>query len=304
MKEVTHKLRQRFCKNFEIPINLFHEPYFSERLQLFNDQFKTVSLWDLYIKETGQFENDENYFAYYNQFKEYVIDHIKNKIEYAEFLNADMRKYSIPNYPFGRNSVFKETNIGKTLVSIDLTKANFSAMRYFNQALIDGKGTYEDFIAQFTEMEHLIKSKYVRQVIFGNLNPKRQTTIEHYMMNLLVEELLKHVDSSKIESFMCDEIVFKYDKNFDEILESLYNIAKQNDFDIHHEIYELRKIPNSDIYVKYLSNGKIDFKCVNVLFYPILLRRYSKQEIKDSDLVFFHEGYVSKFIEIPKIEVV
>jgi hypothetical protein len=43
---------------------------------------------------------------------------------------------------------------------------------------------------------------------------------------------------------------------------------------------------------------------VNHLFYPFVIRAYNKEAIKDNDLVFYHEGYLSKFIDIPKIEVV
>ena len=41
------KLRQRFCKDCDIPVNIFDEPYFSDRLKLFDFLYNSVSKWDL-----------------------------------------------------------------------------------------------------------------------------------------------------------------------------------------------------------------------------------------------------------------
>lgn len=42
------KLRQRFCKDCDIPVNIFDEPYFSDRLKLFDFLYNSVSKWDLF----------------------------------------------------------------------------------------------------------------------------------------------------------------------------------------------------------------------------------------------------------------
>ena len=36
---------------------------------------------------------------------------------------------------------------------------------------------------------------------------------------------------------------------------------------------------------------------------PFVLRKFQNQEITESDKVFYHEGMLSKFIEVPEIEV-
>ena len=35
--KLSEKTKNRFCKDYNIPINIFIEPYFSQRLILFND---------------------------------------------------------------------------------------------------------------------------------------------------------------------------------------------------------------------------------------------------------------------------
>jgi len=41
--EIEAKARERFCKNLGIPIKLYHEPYFSDRLKLFDPFYNTLS---------------------------------------------------------------------------------------------------------------------------------------------------------------------------------------------------------------------------------------------------------------------
>ena len=37
-------LKKRFCKDTNIPINLFQEPYFSERLKLYDNVFNSLRI--------------------------------------------------------------------------------------------------------------------------------------------------------------------------------------------------------------------------------------------------------------------
>jgi len=304
--EITNNLKSRFVKDYNLPIKIYQEPYFTDRLVLFDKMFNTLSKWDLFEREISIFGNEQDYFRYYNEIKDKFINNIKSKPEYVEFNTCDMNKYKIPNYQIGRKSVFKEDNIGKRLISIDLSKANYHAMRFFNKNLVDYTNNYYDFISQFTDLQHIIESKYIRQVIFGNCNPSRQVTIEKYMMNFVMEILLKYMDIKYIQTFTDDEIVFEYFDGIQlqEIYDELYNLEEEKEFKLHFEDYTLAKIPNTEYYVKHLDTGKIEFKCVNNLFYPFIIRAYNNELIQENDLVFYHEGYLSKFIEIPKIKIV
>ena len=37
--EITKNLKERFCKDCNIPIKIFDEPYFTERLELYDEHF-------------------------------------------------------------------------------------------------------------------------------------------------------------------------------------------------------------------------------------------------------------------------
>lgn len=45
------------------------------------------------------------------------------------------------------------------------------------------------------------------------------------------------------------------------------------------------------------------FMCLDNYMLPFVIRNFLGEEITDSDKVFYHEGLLAKFIEVPKIKV-
>ena len=76
-----------------------------------------------------------------------------------------------------------------------------------------GCENYKELVSKFTEIKPFIESKQIRQVIFGHLNPKRQQTIQKYMMNLVVEILDKNgFDKCRFLSASSDEVILSFKK--------------------------------------------------------------------------------------------
>ena len=72
------------------------------------------------------------------------------------------------------------------------------------------------------------------------------------------------------------------------------------------ELFILHKIDNIDGYYKeiFKKNGEkdIEFKCLDNYMLPFVARSFLGEEITDSDKIFYHEGLLAQFIEIPKIK--
>jgi hypothetical protein len=67
----------------------------------------------------------------------------------------------------------------------------------------------------------------------------------------------------------------------------------------------LRYIPNSDGYIRRFVNKEgYDFKCIDIILMPFILRAYAGEEVQEEDMVFRYEGRLAKLLEVPKIEVV
>lgn len=296
-----------------IPIKIFHEPYFESRLKLYDSQYGSIKKYKAFLELLNNFKSEQDYFEYYNKLKDDIINYLGSREGIKEFKEKNMNKYSIVNTGFPKKDIYKESFDGKIFLSIDMVKANFTALKHFDKTIVGGAETYEEFISMFTEYDYFKNSKYLRQVAFGNHNPKRQTTYEKYLMDNVLTGLLTVVPREDVVFFSNDEIVveikeklnYKYIK---EIRYLVWDIEKKLGIKLRQKLFILRKIPGTQGYIKkFIGNGndkRDEFKCLDALTMPFVLRAYLNEEIQEEDKVFFHEGKLAKLIEVPEIEVV
>lgn len=317
---ITETLKSRFCKDMNLAIKIFEEPYFANFLKLYDVQFNSIAKYNRFVSAVNQFGSEQDYFEAYNRLKDDVIEYLNSNPEMAFFAKEeDMGKFVCQNKGYPTNDIFKETNDGKFFVSIDMVKGNFTALHHYNPNIVKGCDTYEEFIRTFTDVPHFVESKYIRQVVFGNVNPKRQVTYEKYLMDLVLTKLLETgvVKPENVEFFSTDEIVISVpaemicDRIVKEVFyNSVMNVvqwAKDNNINVRGEFFELRKIPGTSGYVKKFMMGKageIDFKCLDFLTMPFVLRAYQKEEPIEMDRVFLYEGKKVMLMENIQVEVV
>lgn len=312
--EISITAKERFCKDCNIPLRLFQEPYFTDRLKLYDKFYGTLKKWDLFVKELGKYRCEQDYFGEYNRVKDNAIAFVQNTEAFQRFNAEDMNKYHVVHENLPVKDIFKASNAGKDFLSIDMKKANFSSLKHYDAAIFRGAGTWEEFIGEYTDNRHMIESKYIRQVILGNCNAKKHITYEKYLMDTVLSHIEKYdISHWKIAFFSNDEIIFDVTgmKDLKEILHSCRflesDIAKHLDIPVRVQYFQLQKIEGTDGYCKEAINTKdeveIEFKCLNNYVLPFVIRKYLGEEIVDSDRVFYHEGLLAQFIEVPQIEV-
>lgn len=225
------KLRQRFCKDCDIPINIFDEPYFSDRLRLFDFLYDSISKWDLFKSEFAKYDSAIDYFTDYSRIKDEAIEAVRNTEGFQLFSAYGVNDFSIKNKGFPSGRIYNPENNGRMFLSIDMKKANFSALHAYRNDIFGGSDTWEEFISRFTDNKHIINSKYIRQVIMGNLNPKRQTAYEKVLMDKLLTDILhaKVIGKENVAAFLADEIIFDVTdlENRREVIADIYKISGQ-----------------------------------------------------------------------------
>jgi hypothetical protein len=299
-------LKKRFCKDCNIPINIFDEPYFSERLAILDSQFNCIDKFDVFCEELECFNNEQCYFEYYNSIKDSVIRMIKENTSFSAFLEDkfdDVRliKYSID---VGNNNLYIDENNGKTFISLDMKKANFSALKHYSSSIFKETETWEDYIGLFTNSEHIKNSKYIRQVILGACNPKKQTQYEYYLMALLylhMKELLG--DDIEVFSIGTDEIIISAnnlicsDERIKEVIDSCPNnigsLIRFEKFDLHKigEYGWMKSIYND------IEDKQVVFKGLNRDVYHQIVKHFLNKPIVENDLVFYYNGTLAKFLQ-------
>ncbi len=303
--EISEKLKERFCKDCNIPLKLFKESYFTDRLQLYDNYYNTLDKWNTFTRELEKYKCEQDYFEEYNRVKDAAISDIKDSDGYKSFNEEDMNKYSVKHSNLPSKDIFKPSNGGKPFISIDMKKANFSALKHYDRSIFRNADTWEEFIGRYTENKHIINSKYIRQVILGNCNPKRHIAYEKYLMDGILDYIQKFfLPVSKCVFFSNDEIIFDISDVHKSTIKFLKSsLLKESIVPVKSEVFFLCKINGTKGYYKEVEDHIVKFKCLNDYELPFVLRKFQNQEITENDKVFYHEGLLSKFIEVPKIEI-
>jgi len=315
MKEISAKLKQRFCKDYKIPIDIFEAPYFSDRLYLLDEFYGTIGKWRQFVRELESYESEQDYFEEYNRIKDEAINFIKGTDAYKRFNEMDMNQYPVEHKNLPHTDIFKPTNDGRSLSSIDMKKANFSSLHHYDASMFGGAETWEEFIGKFTDKKHIIESKYIRQVILGNCNPKRHIAYEKYLMDMVLYDILSTVSINHIVFFSNDEIVIDVTSlGFEsqiKLRKMLVTILNGENIPLRCELFTLHKIHGTDGYVKKIIAAedleehdiRFEFKCLNSIMIPFVMRYMRNESVRDNDKVFYHEGMLAQFIETPDIRI-
>ena len=306
------KFRQRFVKDYNLPINIFDDNLFEYYIQLY-DFFP----YPRYKETIEKIENEydgcvEKWLEYCASVRDNAINGVMETEEYKNFNSMDLSQYNFTPICGERSCYTEETN-GKRFLSIDLRKANFQALKYVD---VISDVTYEQFVNRFGGDDYIANSKYLRQVIFGKMNPSRQIKIEKYLMSK-VYEVIKDVTekySFTIFSMNSDELIFaipeefynnrQEDENTRELINDIYNLVGKNiGVEIKVEYIEVRRLPivsangtKIDAYERTnLFTSQKTLKKASTTFYPQIYKLWNEMPIEDYDMVFYFENQLATF---------
>lgn len=315
--EFTSKLKERFCKDYNIPIKLFEEPYFTERIELLDPLYSTkkyLNIFENSVINNIKFNNEQDYFTEYNLVKDQAIEYIKSTEEFNQFNQMDMNNIQVDklfiNLP--KKDIFKPNNANRKFISIDMIQANFHALRYYSSHIFKDADTWEEFLSTFTDVEHIICSKYIRQVILGNCNPRRHITYEKYLMSQFLKDVIDdysglHSLFDHITFFSNDEIIFDITDIENNVIKYLLgylyfkiDIRSTKGIPLKLKMFTLHKLEDDLGYYEEIEHvdgsNSIELKCVNSYTLPFILRKLNDEKIQENDKVFIFEGHLAKFI--------
>lgn len=296
--ELTNAIKQRFVKDFKLPINLIQEPYFEYFMDLYNQDFNTYEKLGLLKSFLNTCEHQEDFFQKGTKISTQIKDFIQNTKSYELMNSVDLNKFP-QSKNLSQQNIYIVPNIDKELISIDLEKANFNSFKLFNFEEETGIKTYRELLNKFTDQEYFQQSKMFRQVIFGDLNPARQQKIQRYVIGQLCEKLLEN--GCEISSASSDEIIVKNKINTKEIEHILSTVPKEFQFFRVEKFHFSRIGEDFDFFVKYTEqkNGEIkkEFKNTPGHLFPQIYKKHLNQPLTQYDMLFYHDGYLAEFKE-------
>ena len=139
-KQVTESMKAKFCKDMNIPISIYAEPYFGERLALYNRYKPCISDYVDFLKEVEKEASFDDFLKKYNIFKDNVINDLWSKEGIYKLINEDYTK-SIREY---------KVNIRRLCLRICSTvkgyyNENKNKFDFFNFKIVDYDKELEDY---------------------------------------------------------------------------------------------------------------------------------------------------------------
>lgn len=312
MNKVDLELRGRFVKDYNLPIQVLASPYFEYFLDLYQEDYESKSKWDRLQREIEtRFEGKPGkYLDHFYITRNKIIEDIETSVEYKNFCEDKefFTKFSNPGEV--KHDLYTGEQVNKIFMSIDLKKANFQAIRFYNPKLIQEAKTYKEFIGLYDESELLAESKYTRQVIFGKLNAKRQIAIEKYLMYKISEEIKTIIpENFDLFSRQTDEIIYELPGDYisEGVEEQIISIIKEKlDLEVKVEVFTLSMLQrftkegNSIIGLsktyQYPVNKKPTLHKVPGVYFSQMYKMWKNKEIDSAyDLVLLHEGQLAHF---------
>jgi hypothetical protein len=199
-----------FVKLFDLNVPVIeHLDYYIEQMSK-TQKYKDIKHF-LSLHEESEMEIDDAYEFRKNKSEE-IIEFIKNTNAYNELCYDK----NLIDYPTTKSIEYVEDT---KYLSIDLRSANWVALKNYDPIHINELGTdYIDFLGKFNLPKVFVHSKYLRQFIFGNVNPKRLIKVQR---NLIQEMVRKYQNDLQVEGVRNDEVIFSF-KEFSDI-KDIYN---------------------------------------------------------------------------------
>lgn len=324
------KMRKRFIKDMSLPIPVAHEPYFTHGLETIDKDFHSKEKWKLFqdmgLKSFQELED----------LSTRVMSELVEKIQSTEAFKRWERESEAPEpqkprvrrrweqeatekpviqqklyKSAGGKNLYKESNCGKSFISIDLTSANFLAFRNYSKEMVLNYSSYYDLIASVTEHEYFRKSKHFRMLVFTQFHPTRQHTMWRDLIQRIISILIEGhglVEEEDISALSLDEVVFSLpgDISKEELEERVNDIREALSIEsfgdsLKIEAFHLTQLEGhvnkgEKYFIKqhlYPHKGKIDFKCIPKFFFLQVYKHYMNLPPSGKDLVFYHCGLLS-----------
>lgn len=323
-----NSLTAKVIKDYDIPIQAISNKHMEYALTEFKefDKYKDAFFFaKKYIETEGL--NPEQFDAKTHEVSDRCIQAVMNLDSYKYFSMKNLPVLDKETTPFPQYSngldIYKNQNNGKRFISIDLTHANIQSLKFadalFEPKFADQVDNFAEFLEHFGTCtnyylkQYMSNSKRMRQIIFGNLNPKRQQHMERYMVESLIKELIdwKVLKLEDFYGYTTDEIILNETPNTIVLaynkFDSIYNIATSGEIvdddniskelTVHIEDFTLEKLEPYDFWVKKDHYGDIlSIKKVPIVYYLQVLKHLNNKPVVEEDMMFLYEKLPCKFI--------
>lgn len=291
---VTREMVDFFSRFSGVPIPTTNPDYVQYYLTELKNYYN-CQLWNGFIEDVkkygfGKMKLDSLYV------RAKIIEYIKENKEFVEFCKID---YDLPKDFRTKNSVYKQNNANKYFLSIDIKSANYTNLQKNCPSI---NKSWKELVMTYTNSEFLAESKYLREIVFGELGNKKLLAtilllIKSFDDMVQLNENLK--SNLKKVVISTDEIIYEISNTFD-VTQLTYIL---DSLDKERKIYRVEKFKLIQLkpysyFVKEIDGGKVQFKSINKMWIMQCVKHYQGKELTLYDKKFTYEDFESTFDDL------
>lgn len=310
------KLAQRFVNDYSLPIPILNEGLFEYHLHLYENEYHSLSAWGKLQDLIGTRFNgkSEDFLKEFYNIRERIVTEIPKTPAFKDFNTCNMQRYEIEQFNPRCSTIYNETNVKKYFLTIDLCQGNFQALNFVNKEILLNSDTYEEFISKFTDLYYIKESKYFRQVIFGQMNPKRHITVEKYIIRLvydLIQEKFPMLGELVVAN--ADELIFETTSPFLNTDNIISMVKEEIGINVHCDAFLLNGFnffSNTEnhkrctFYTKTNCENKMKLMCVPLPYHSIIYKIVNGMTLEKNDYHFNYENIDCIFNDTFHVEII
>lgn len=297
-KKELRNLRRKFCQDFDIPIAVMDDPYYTYFYELYRKELKLDELQRIFDQAIVKHPTSQSLRDSWFNLKDKITEDIKQTKAFEDFQKQEFKFSYEHTKDLEKGNLYNENGLKYSIVSVDIRKANYTALKTFSKELVLGTDSFEELILKYTDLEYYQKSKIFRQLLFEPLNGKKQSQIQKNILSEVYGELKGSVDCLKARAVGSDELYFVFDRDVDleskekQIIE-LISQSKHKDI-LKVEAFRIDHIVR-DCFVKTTTKGEKSLKHVPQIFYAQVFKHFHGLALEKRDLYFVFEKSVACF---------
>lgn len=284
------KTNKDFIKLFDL--NVPNEEHFDYYINQLSKTSRFSNIYDLY----NQFlliEGIDDFYEFKKRKSFEIIEFIKGTNAFID-LSYDKNLLDLPT-----NKTFSYQE-GVNYLSVDIISANWISLKKYDQDNQLGDN-YAELLSKFDIPAIFANSKYLRQFIFGNVNPKKQQKVQRNIIQNVVRDFS---DLLSVECVKNDEVIFSFE-DFDQIVPIIDKIDSKI-YKI--KIFQIERVEDFRVDSHFDRSGqflKKEMVGVNANQFYLKLKQYiTGEKIDLRDLYFKQDGKLAIWmIDSLKVEI-
>lgn len=284
---------KNFVRDFNLPIAITKEPYFSYFADLYEESFNIKNKLKL-LDEVLDYckQNNITFQKYLSNLSNSIMSYFEKNNAYKQFNHKSFICKQIPNhYGYYDDAVWSDD---KYFITLDIVEANFTCLKLYNSQIVNNTTSWETFVKQFTSLNYFVEARNFRQTIFGKLNSANIVELQHLMLydcyNLLTKNGIKVYCRNGEDELVLQSSKETFETDFN-LITNIMNQSHMKDF------WKVSKVKIKKTYEGFIkeSNNKIELKCVSKHIYAQVYKHINNLELDANDLKFTYMNRIATF---------